>query len=149
MGQDARFRTVASRTGSRVEPDESENQDQERTMVALLRTPYQITPDTVAALAERRNFPRKEVHARVSGRRLDHTIAARREPQLSLAMRDLSVGGMSAISQKPLEFGERLTLFFPPQGASRGWDAYGRVVRCEPSGLGYRVAVEFDPLPAA
>jgi hypothetical protein len=31
----------------------------------------------------------------------------------------------------------------------RGWDAVGRVLRCDPSGLGYRVAVEFDPLPAA
>jgi hypothetical protein len=42
-----------------------------------------------------------------------------------------------------------VSVFFPPQGASRGWDAYGRVIRCEPSGMGYRIAVEFDPLPAA
>jgi hypothetical protein len=50
---------------------------------------------------------------------------------------------------QPLQKGERLSVFFPPQGVNRGWDAYGRVVRCEPSALGYRVAVEFDPLPAA
>jgi hypothetical protein len=31
----------------------------------------------------------------------------------------------------------------------RGWDAYGRVVRCDASTFGYRVAVEFDTLPAA
>jgi hypothetical protein len=81
--------------------------------------------------------------------RHDHTIDALRQPQLSLALRDLSLGGLSAISQTPLGPGERLTVFFPPQGTTRGWDAYGRVLRCEPSGFGYRVAGEFDPLPAA
>lgn len=115
-------------------------------MVALLQTPYQIKPQ---ANTERRMFPRKQVHARVEGLRLDHSIQARRQPQVSLALRDLSLGGLSAISQIPLDCGERVTVFFPPQGASRGWDAYGRVVRCEPSGMGYRVAMEFDPLPAA
>ncbi len=115
-------------------------------MVALLRMPYQIGPETGA---ERRMFPRKEVHARVEGMRIDHTIQAHRQPQLSLALRDLSLGGMSAISQNPVAPGERITVFFPPQGASRGWDALGRIIRCEPSGMGYRVAVEFDPLPAA
>lgn len=115
-------------------------------MVALLETPYQIGPKTAA---ERRIFPRKEVHTRIQGKRLDHTLAAHREPQVSLALRDLSLGGMSAISQVPLNHGERVTCFFPPQGPMRGWDAYGRVIRCEMSGMGYRVAVEFDPLPAA
>jgi hypothetical protein len=116
-------------------------------MVALLKTPFQIGPDSRGA--ERRMFARKEVHARVDGMRLDHSIQARRSPQVSLALRDLSLGGMSAISQTPLDRGERVSVFFPPQGPSRGWDAYGRVIRCDPSGMGYRVAVEFDPLPAA
>jgi hypothetical protein len=124
----------------------SHQNNQERAMVALLRMPRRIGPDTAV---ERRMFPRKEVHTRIEGVRLDHTIRARREPHVSLALRDLSVGGMSALSQTPLERGERVSVFFPPQGASRGWDAYGRVVRCEASGMGYRVAVEFDPLPAA
>ena len=115
-------------------------------MVALLKMPMQIGPETGA---ERRMFPRKEVRARVEGRRLDHALTALRQPQLSLAMRDLSLGGMSAISQTPVARGERIGVFFPPQGPARGWDAYGRVVRCEPSAMGYRVAVEFDPLPAA
>jgi hypothetical protein len=115
-------------------------------MVALMKSPYRIGP---AEGADRRVFPRREVHARVDGMRLDHTIEAHLQPQLSLALRDLSVGGMSALSQTQLEQGERVSVFFPPQGAERGWDAYGRVIRCDMSGLGYRVAVEFDPLPAA
>jgi len=98
---------------------------------------------------ERRMFPRKELHARVEGVRLDHTIEARQQPVVSLALRDLSMGGCSALSHVPLSGGERVSIFFPPQGMHRGWDAYGRIIRCEQSGFGYRVAVAFDPLPAA
>jgi c-di-GMP-binding flagellar brake protein YcgR len=115
-------------------------------MVALLQTPTRSIAKTGA---ERRVFTRRVLHLRVEGKRLDHSIQAHREPHLSLALRDLSAGGMSALSQTPLSRGERLSVFFPPQGADRGWDAFGRVVSCEPSGLGYRVAMEFDSLPAA
>jgi hypothetical protein len=99
--------------------------------------------------AERRMFERKEVHAHIQGKRLDHSIAARREPFLSLATRDLSIGGLSAISQTAIQRGERVSVYFPPQGVHRGWDALGRVIRCEPSGFGYRVAVEFEQMPLA
>ena len=115
-------------------------------MVALLKMPNRFTAPQGA---ERRVFPRKEVHARIEGKRMDHTLDACRQPHLSLALRDLSVGGLSAISATPVKAGERITVFFPPQGPIRGWDAYGRIVRCEPSTFGFRVAVEFDALPAA
>ena len=127
-------------------------------MLALLRLPLQLLnedtgPFAFAAAAasgrERRMFPRKECHASVESRRLDHSIPARQQPQLTFSLRDLSVGGLSAISQIPLAKGERVAVFFPPQGIQRGWDACGRVIRCEPAAMGYRVAVEFDPLPAA
>ena len=98
---------------------------------------------------ERRVFPRKEVRAQVDGRRLDHTLSALRQPQLKLMLHDLSCGGLCALSDAPLAPGERVSVFVPPNGVSGGWNAYGRVVRCNPSGMGYRVAVEFDPLPAA
>jgi hypothetical protein len=100
--------------------------------------------------AERRMFPRKEISARVEGRRLDHTVDARQQPQLSFMLKDVSIGGLAALSDTQIGRGERITVFFPPQGPARGWDAYGRVIRCDPSVAGgYRVAVEFDPLPAA
>lgn len=98
---------------------------------------------------ERRQFERKEVRYAVEGHRMDHTVTARRQPLVTMAMRDLSVGGLSAVADRPLEEGERVSVSFPPQGLNRGWDAFGRVVRCEPSAMGYRVAVEFDTLPAA
>ena len=99
--------------------------------------------------AERRIFPRKEVNGHIEGRRIDHTITARQNPRLSLTLRDISLGGISAISDTALGHGERISVFFPPQGSRRGWDAYGRIVRCTPSGMGYRIGVEFDPIPAA
>jgi hypothetical protein len=115
-------------------------------MVALMKMPSRLEADP---WAERRMFPRKEIHAEVMGHRLDHTVQARQDPRLSLTLRDLSLGGLSAISDRPVGKGEHLTVVFPSQGTMRGWDAMGRVIRCDPSGMGYRVAVEFDPLPAA
>ncbi len=115
-------------------------------MVALLKMPRQRVTQSNE---EKRIFPRKEMHTWIEGRRMDHSLTALRDRRVSLAMRDLSLGGLSAISSAPLDDGERISVFFPPQGAYRGWDAYGRVLRCEPSAMGYRIALEFDPLPAA
>lgn len=99
--------------------------------------------------AERRMFPRRQVRMRVEGKRLDHDIDALRLPHLSLSLQDISAGGLGAFSETPLKPGERLTVTIPAQGFQPGWDAYGRVIRCQPGSLGYRVAVEFDALPAA
>ena len=99
--------------------------------------------------ADRRIFPRQQMSLHVSGRRMDHSVEARRDPCLHLALRDISVGGMSATSQTPVKVGEHIAVFFPPEGLSRGWDAYGRVLRVEPQKMGYRIAVSFDRLPAA
>ncbi len=123
-------------------------------MVALLKMPGRFTSGSSESIdsinwSERRNFVRKDVQCRVQGRRLDHSVTAHRSPFMALATRDLSYGGCSAISDHALDVGERVSIFFPPSGAQRGWDAFGRVLRCNESPAGYRVAVEFDPLPAA
>ncbi len=98
----------------------------------------------------RRMFPRKPVRGEAQGHRLDHSLEALRRPCLRLELRDLSLGGVSAVSDQPLERGERLSVAFPAMSMQQpGWDAYGRVVRCDPSATGWRVAVAFDPLPAA
>ena len=98
---------------------------------------------------ERRIFPRKEVSRPLQGRRLDHTLPALRQPVLTMSMRDVSAGGLCALSDTPIAAGERLSVSVPGNMMFGGWDAYGRVIRCSPSGTGYRVAVEFDRLPAA
>src|SRR5688572_27172418 len=69
-------------------------------MVALLNSMpiLRITPASAEGDgAERRVFPRKEVSGHVESRRCDHTIEAQRNPHLSLTLRDLSLGGLSAI----------------------------------------------------
>jgi hypothetical protein len=119
-------------------------------MVAMLKMPGSLKlPTEPANGPDRRVFPRKELSANVQGVRIDHTIPAHRQPTLYMTLRDISVGGCSAISPTELEAGERLSIVFPPESGRVGWDAYGRVVRCEPSTMGYRVALEFDLLQAA
>src|SRR2546421_8595905 len=88
-------------------------------MVALLKMPMRIGAKDAqnaqqAKGAERRIFPRKEVHAAVEGVRADHSIEARRTPKFNLHLRDLSYGGMSAISPLPLLFRERFSLILSP-----------------------------------
>ena len=117
-----------------------------RNMAVLFKMPK---PYSALSPEEKRIFPRKEVHADIETNRTDHTIRAHREPKVTMALRDLSLGGMSAISPTPLNSGEKLTVFFPPLGSHGGWDAVGRVIRCSPSAMGYRVAVEFDPVAMA
>ena len=131
---------------------------------AVARIPAPEAPDPAVAgriglrLAgyDRRVHPRRAVSLRVSGRRLDHSAEARREPGLNLNLHDVSLGGLRATSQSRLAVGERVAVYFPPTpgagGAAHGWDAVGRVIRCDGpalGGAGCTVAVEFDPLAAA
>ncbi len=98
--------------------------------------------------ADRRIFPRQALSLRVRGRRLEAGEDVRSEPFLNLNIEDVSVGGLRAKSQTRLNVGERVTVFFPPQGndRGRGWDAYGRVIRVlnEQHQPGCEIAVEFD-----
>lgn len=116
-------------------------------MVAMLKMPNRI--EVAPSWEERRIFPRIDSAGQVESHRLDNTIEARQQPKLTLYLRDLSIGGLSALSPMPLSRGERLAVFFPREGNRGGWDAQGRVLRCDQSTMGYRIAVEFDPIPAA
>ncbi len=98
---------------------------------------------------ERRIFGRARAHTKAEAKRLDHTIPARRQPRLQLHVKDVSVGGLCALTDQPVAEGEQIAVQFDPRAGLPNWSAYGHVVRCEPSAVGYRVAVEFDPRPAA
>src|SRR3954462_445819 len=110
----------------------------------LLRRDESQAPST-----DLRMFARAEQKMIAEAHRLDHSLIAHRQPRLRLAVRDMSVNGLSSFSEQPVEKGEHIGLSSPAESGQRAWGAYGRVVRCEPSALGYRLAVEFDPLPAA
>lgn len=98
---------------------------------------------------ERRTYARQPVSVTVMGRRLDHSVPARRQPTLALDVRDVSAGGLSAMTETALLPGERIAVAFPPEGLRMGWAARGRVLRCEPAAMGYRIAVEFESTPSA
>jgi hypothetical protein len=83
-------------------------------MVAALKMPLRLS--AVHDQDDRRMFPRKESSSVAKGRRVDNTLEARQEPQLNLHLRDLSLGGLSAISPLPLQRGEKLVVFFPREG---------------------------------
>lgn len=98
---------------------------------------------------DRRPFMRMAEAARIRGRRLDHSLPARRHPSVEMDLGELSSDGLSATSDQPLMWGERLVVQLPPRNGLPAWTAMGRVVRCEPNASGYRVALEFETLPAA
>jgi hypothetical protein len=107
---------------------------------------------TFATNDDRRIHPRQALSLRIRGRRMDHDAEAQREPFLNLNIGDVSVGGIRASSQSRVRVGERVAVYFPPTGGkSRGWDAYGRVIRVEQqqNEPGCMVAVSFDMPMAA
>lgn len=85
----------------------------------------------------------------VDGRRLDHSLCARREPRARLAVHEYDCDHATATSDIPLLYGEHMMLRFPARAGRAPWNAFGRVVSCEADDEGYRVTIEFDPLPAA
>src|SRR2546423_1755101 len=70
-------------------------------------------------------------------------------PRDRLPARAVGYNDLPGPAHQPLKKGQPGGASSPAEGGHRAWGAYGRVVRCEPSAMGYRLAVEFDPLPAA
>jgi PilZ domain len=116
-------------------------------MVAMLENPSRMK--LVPTGSERRMFARREDHRRILARRMDHTLDARRQPDLFLAMRDLSIGGVGAISDVALKIGECVAVFVTGNELGSSWHMQGHVVRCQASATGYRLGVAFDTMPAA
>ena len=106
-------------------------------------------PSSAPVDSDRRVFPRTEVIGHAHGRRAGYLAQLRQWPRVDLEIRDLSLGGMSATSNVPLKKGEKLDMHVRLQPNTGEWDARGRVVRCEVSATGYRIAVAFDSLRAA
>jgi hypothetical protein len=106
-------------------------------------------PSAFSSPADRRVFPRTTVVGHAQGKRLGYRLSLRQWPRVDMEIRDLSLGGLSALSTMPFKKGEKLSLHVRLEPNTGEWDARGRVVRCEPSATGYRVAVAFESLMAA
>lgn len=94
-------------------------------------------------------FPRKAAPTPIRGRRLDHTVPARRQPAIDMTLVDLSTDGLAATTEQLLMWGERLVVQLPARNGLLAWTAMGRVARCEANSIGYDVSIEFERLPAA
>jgi hypothetical protein len=87
--------------------------------------------------------------ARIRGRRLDHSLPARRQPCVEMSLDELRLDGLRAMTEQPLMWGERLIVQLPPRKGLPAWTAMGRVIRCEPCAAGYQINLEFESLHAA
>jgi hypothetical protein len=67
----------------------------------------------------------------------------------SLQLLNISDSGLGALCQDAVAPDTLITVFFPPHGPERGFDAIGRVVRCSPRDHGHEVGIRFDARPAA
>lgn len=86
-----------------------------------------------------------------------HVTAVRREQRedgghnriCALHLVDMSSLGLGAFCQEAIAEGTAITVFFPPHGPDRGFDAYGQVLRCEQVEGRYRVGIQFVGRAAA
>jgi len=67
----------------------------------------------------------------------------------SLALMNMSDGGLGATCQDAIEPGSQITVFIPPHGPERGHDVFGRVIRCDRRDYGFEIGVTFDRQLAA
>ena len=105
-------------------------------------------PQNGPAPDDRRNHPRRKVKLRAEAIRIANTIAAHRDPALTLAVSDLSEGGLAATVNMWVNQGETLALFFPSHLGQHVFDLNGRVVRCQPSKYGFDIGLQFNSLAA-
>ncbi|MBC7782329.1 MAG: PilZ domain-containing protein [Burkholderiales bacterium] len=93
---------------------------------------------------DRRTFPRMTASGSVTGYGLG-TRSTRVAP-VHIELRDISVSGVSGWSDRNLRRGERVHINFPADGFKRGFNTFGKVVRCDARATGYQVAIQFDQL---
>jgi hypothetical protein len=68
----------------------------------------------------------------------------------SLQMVNISDTGACVLAQEPVDLDTALTIFFPPHGPERGFDAIGHVVRClQRDDNHHELGIRFDFKPAA
>lgn len=106
---------------------------------------------------DRRRGDRHPVGGSATGMRRDHDVRAFERPVCSLQMRNLSHGGLAAISDTQLMPHERISVFIPAHGGDGGQELHGHVLRCisltkaesTAYGSAYDVAIRFDAIKAA
>src|SRR5262245_3925543 len=81
---------------------------------------------------DRRRGDRHPVAGSATVLRRDRDVRVMQQPVCSLQMRNLSPGGLSAISGTQLLPNERVCVFIPSHGGDGGQELHGHVLRCTP-----------------
>ncbi len=113
--------------------------------------------DSPSLRFDRRRGDRHPIGGAVTALRRDRDVRVMRQPVCSLQMRNLSHGGLSAISNTQLLPNERISVFIPSHGGDGGQEIEGQVLRCTPLtttedsayGCAYEVAIRFDRVALA
>ncbi len=119
-------------------------------MVALLEHSLRLTGSFEDWDIRRNNrISRQSSPAKVPTFRLDHSVSARRRPQVMMELRELSNGGLDATCDIPLNHGELLSVRLPAREHRPAYSTYARVTTCKPTGSGYKIAIEFESMCSA
>ena len=68
---------------------------------------------------------------------------------MAASVLNISDTGVGVMSQEPVEVDSRIAIFFPPHGPERGFDLFGRVVRCVHREAGHEVGIALEQRLAA
>ncbi len=98
---------------------------------------------------ERRDSNRHALSGRVTALQTRQWEQGAGKRICSLQLSDMSDRGMGVLTQEAMELGSRISIFFPPHGAERGFDMIGRVVRCIPRVNGHEVGIRLEKRLAA
>ena len=85
------------------------------------------------------------LHTRVQTLRLLPEAGNAAKDVCSIRVSACGDDGICGMTDLRLEPAEPVAMFFPPNGAQRGHDAYGYVTSCKPTPVGFEVAVRFTP----
>jgi hypothetical protein len=98
---------------------------------------------------ERRRSERHRISGRVTALLGQTEPGGLRRRICSLSLVNLSDTGLGAVSQEAFELGSTIAVFFPPHGPERGFDLYGKVVRCVENGAGHEIGIQLRKRMAA
>lgn len=98
---------------------------------------------------ERRTATRRPISGHVTAVRYEKRDDGMHNRICSLTLVDTSDFGIGAFCQDVVPVGTTITVFFPPHGPDRGFDVYGKVLRCDAENGRYRIGIQLIGRAAA
>jgi hypothetical protein len=100
-------------------------------------------------MLEHRVAPRHRVSGRVTCVQYEAGPDGAQHRIASLQLLNMSNAGVGALAQEPMALNSSVAVFFPPHGPERGFDLFGRVVRCIHRDNGHEIGIRLEARAAA